>query len=560
MGFFSELKRRHVIKVAIVYVITAVAVGEAAAVFFPALRLPPWTVTFVMSLLILGFPIALVVAWAFEITPDGVRPTPPNEMEEPEVTELTEVTEEPRDAPAPPDRSIAVLPFENLSRDPENEFFSDGLTEAILILLSKIRDLRVISRTSVMAYKRSSARIREIAGELEVGNVVEGSVQRVGERVRITAQLVDARTDRQLWGERYDRDLEDVFAIQNEVAERIVEALHAKLTPAEREQLERRPTEDMEAYACFLKGRHFLARRTGSNTREAVERFREAVRLDPEFALAWSGLADALTLLTYFREAPVEEALAEARQAAERALELDPDLGEAHASVGLVAMTEWRWAEAEAAFRRAIDLAPSYADAHHRYGNLLTYRGRHEESIGRFRRALELDPLSLPVHIGLAYASLRAGRTDEALEVYGEAVRMDPAYPNAIMGIAWVHELEGRCGEALSALQSASRHDPGWFPPEAVTEMRAAWEERGESGYWEAKCRALAESADSYGRDLDRAAACVAIGREEEALEVLERMVERREALAVMIPANPFFEPLRSHPRFQALQVRIGLG
>lgn len=458
-----------------------------------------------------------------------------------------------------PERSIAVLPFDSLSDDPSNEWFSEGMTDSILTALARVEDLKVISRTSAARLKEAGRTVRQIGIELGVAHVMEGSVQRAGDRLRIGAQLVDARTEDHLWAERYDRDVDDLFAIQSDVAERIVAALDATLSPAERTRLESRPTESLDAWITYQKGVRLLAGRTGDCTKRAIGRFRIAIAEDPGFALAHAGLAEALALLPYFRARPTDEALGEAREAAARAMELDDRSAEAHVAAGLIAVTGWEWDRAEEEYRRAIGLAPGFALAWHWYGNLATYRGEHEAALARFRRAMELDPLSLPVHTGLGFALLRAGRPEEALEVYREAAALDPAYPNARMGAAWVYETTGRFEKALDELAVASRLDPAWFPGDVVGEMRAALGASGESGYWKAKCVGLESSEGPYGRDLDRAAACVALGEADEALAVLEGIVERREAHALMFPHAPAYAPIRDEERFRALLERMGL-
>jgi TolB-like protein/Tfp pilus assembly protein PilF len=462
-----------------------------------------------------------------------------------------------RDSAAP--RSVAVLPFTNLSANQENEFFSDGVTETILMTLTKLGGLKVISRTSVMRYKGTAKPIRQIGEELDVTTILEGTVQRAGDRVRITAQLIDARTDEHLWADTYDRNLDDIFAIQSEVAERIAGSLKATLTPAEKKRLESRPTENVEAYEWYLKGRDVLAKRTETSLRQAIELFRKAVAMDPAFALAWAGLADAYALLLSYSSTPIVQADSDARAAAEKALVLDPGLGEAHASLGLVANNRWEWKEAEREYLKALELNPAYASAHHWYGNLLTNLGRHDEGVRYLERALELDPLSLPIHNGLAIAHLNARHFDKAIEILRKVIAIDPGYVFAVMNLAEINEEKGDLEAAADAWDKASRLDPSLISPVLVGELRAGLVENGSRGYWEAWVAELEERYVGYDRKYYLARACARLGRFDEAFGWLDRLVEERTPSAVQIREVTSFDPLRADPRFDALLERIGL-
>jgi TolB-like protein/Tfp pilus assembly protein PilF len=464
-------------------------------------------------------------------------------------------SEEPVSASA---RSIAVLPFVNLSANQENEYFSDGVTETILMTLTKLGGLKVISRTSVMQYKGTAKPIRQIGEELDVTTILEGSVQRAGERVRITAQLIDSRTDEHLWADTYDRNLDDIFAIQSEVAERIAGSLKAALTPAEKERLETRPTENVGAYEWYLKGRDALSRRTETNLRRAIELFRKAVSVDPAFALAWAGLADAYSLLPGYATSPVKTH-PEARAAAEQALALDSGLGEAHASLGLVAQDQWEWKEAEREYLRAVELSPAYATAHHWYGNFLSNIGRFDEGIAELERALELDPLSLPVHNGLAIAHLSARRYDQAIELLRKVVEMEPGYVIAYINLGEVYEENGDLRAALEEWETASRLDPAWVPPVLVGRLRAGLEERGTRGYWEAWVAELGEREAGPDRVWHLARACARLGRLDEAFGWLDRLVEERHPAAGQIRNVTSFDSVRADPRFDALLEKMGL-
>ena len=461
---------------------------------------------------------------------------------------------------APHKQSVAVLPFANMSANAENEYFSDGVTEEILTLLARIEGLKVISRTSIMRYKGADKPMRQIAEELGVASIVEGSVRQAGQRVRITAQLIDAATDEHLWADRYDRDLEDIFAIQTDVAERIVEALRVRLTPKEQARLVERPTENVEAYQSYLKGRHFLSRRTEATLRQAIEWFRKAVAADPGFAQAWAGLADTFAVLPSYIPMPVPEACAEGRSAAERALALDPALGEVHAALGFLAQNESNWEEAEREFRCALELAPGYATAYHRYGNFLSSRGRTEEALAALRRALELDPVSLPVHMAVGVALHFDRRFDEAIDVCRKAIEMDPGYTNAHQNLANSYLCQGRYEEALTEWEIISELNPARFPPELLSEIRAGHASDGERGFWEAVLEGLRSRPNALGRAYDMPQACAQLGRIDEAFALIDVLLVERSAIAIQVPRDPLFDPIRTDPRYEKVLERLGLG
>ena len=458
-------------------------------------------------------------------------------------------------------RSVAVLPFTNMSPQADNEYFSDGVTEEILTLLTRIEGLKVISRTSVMRYKKTDKPMRQIGEELGVTTILEGSVRHAGQRVRITAQLIDAATDEHLWADRYDRDLEDIFEIQSDVAERIVEALRVRLTSRERSRLAERPTESVEAYEAYLKGRHFLSRRTPAAITQAIERFREAVTADSGFAQAWVGLADGLILREIYANAPVSEVIGEARSAAEKALALDSRLGEAHVSLGMIAQSDWKWEEADGRFRRGIELSPGYATGYHWYGVFLMSTGRLEEAISMMERALELDPLSLPVLTGLGLAHVYTVRVDEAIGIYHKILELDPGYAGAHINIAQAYLSQERFEEALASLETVSRLDPDRQPPDIVEKLRAGHATAGGPGFWRAVLEAVGPRIDGLGLDAhgDMAQAHAQLGRPDEAFDHLKQAIEGHLPQAWQVVMDPLLEPLRSDSRFEEIKRRLGL-
>jgi adenylate cyclase len=508
----------------------------------------------------------------------------------PRETDTRGATEGKGSKPAAPSRSIAVLPFTNMSRDPDNEYFSDGVTEEILATLARIEGLKVISRTSIMQYKGVVKPMRQIGEELGVATVLEGSVRQAGQRVRITAQLIDAATDEHVWVETYDRNLEDIFAIQTDVAERIVEALRVRLSPREKARIAEQPTESVEAYESFLKGRHFLAKRNENAIRQAIEQFRQAVEADPSFALAWAGLADGYALLPQYSTESAADCFSEARAAAERALALDPGLGEAHAALGMAARNLRKMDDADREFRRAIELSPGYAVAHHWYGTYLSGVGRYDDAIAESRRALELDPLSIPVHVGLGGAYAAAGRFDEAIQIFRKGLELDPLSRMVNNGLGIAYLMGGRVDGAIQVFRKALELEPGsvnghlnlaeaydaldrteealeeWeatsrlrpaVPPDFVAELRSGYETGGQQGYWEAWLAGVRSREEFHERPFYMALACAKLGRVDEAFEWIDRLVAERHPNVDQVRSHPSFEALRSDPRYEEFVRRI---
>ncbi len=304
--------------------------------------------------------------------------------------------------------SVAVLPLWNLSGDPNQDFFADCMTDELITHLAKIRSLRVISHTSTMQFRNTNVSIPEIAQRLQVEMVLEGSVVRSGDRVRITAQLIDARTNQHLWAEEYDRDVRDVLALQGEVAREVARNISATVTPKERKQLTNPRQVNVAAYEAYLKGRFYWNKRTADGMKKGSEYFQQAIAKDPNYGLAYSGLADCNSGLAWHGFLSPAEALPKAKAAALKAIELEPESGEGHASLGLALYHQGEWAGAESEFKRALELSPAYANAHHWYGDYLSSIGRHEEAINEAKRAFELDPLSSIINtwLGLRYSVL----------------------------------------------------------------------------------------------------------------------------------------------------------
>lgn len=448
------------------------------------------------------------------------------------------------------EKSIAVLPFENLSADPGNAYFAEGMKDEILTRLSKIAALKVISRTSTQKFKSTPNNVREIAQELGVAHILEGSVQRSDEKVRVTVQLIHAQTDTHLWAETYDRKLEDIFQVETEVAQRIAGALEATLTGAERRALAAQPTGNREAYHEYLQGRFFWNKRTPEGFKEAVGHFKRAVQLDPGYAQAHVGLADAVIFQGGNSLAGWNAALKDGRAILEQALTLDETLGDAHASLGLLAMNfDWDWTGAEKEFKRAIELNPNYATGHQWYGEFLAYMGRFDEAIAEITHARELDPLSLIINTDVAKVYCMARRYDESIAQFQATLRLDQdfAEAHALMGL--VLSKQGRHDEAVAHLRKI-RNIEGNAP--YLSWLGYAYGRAGRTEEARQIIDRLDElSGQTYVSPLWMAIIWTGFGDNSEAFRALERiLIEHTYCGAVSLKVNPIFDDLRSDPRF----------
>ena len=457
-------------------------------------------------------------------------------------------------------RSIAVLPFTNLSPDPENAYFADGITEDVIAQLSKIRALKVISSTSGVPLKKREQSLREIAARLEVSAVLEGSVRRAGDRVRIVAQLIDAETDRHLWAETYDRQLTDIFVIQSDVALRIAGALEAELTADERTQIRRGPTTDLQAYQLYLKGRHCFFRFTQEGIRKGIEYFQLAVVKDPSYALAHTGLGMAYAELGLGHGAGAlkpEEAYQRARKAATKALELDGGLGEAH---GLLAFLKYAcdfdWTGAELEFKRALELNPGSGDIYDLYGHMLSALERYDEAVEVLTRAQQLDPLAH--RSDLATVLLRAGRYDEALRAAAPVIELDPHYPMGHATLGWAYLKKGMYQKGLAELEQAVALSPGntlFLAQLGQACALAGQVERARDVLGQLEEQARRRYVSPY----HLAYLYTGLGERELALDALERAYEQRAGGVYGIKGSFLFVPLRSHPRFTGLLRKMNL-
>ncbi len=459
-----------------------------------------------------------------------------------------------QESPMPPSKiqSIAVLPLANLSGNPQQEYFAEGMTEAVIAHLAQIRALKVISRTSVMQYKKTRKPVREIGKELQVDAVIEGSVLYSGNRVRITAQLIDARSDAHLWAQTYDRDIQDVLSLQSEIASDIAQQIRIEISPEERKSLATKTKLDPQGYEAYLKGRYFWNKRSPEGMKKSLEYFQEVLDLDPTYAPAYVGIADCYiahggALLGI----PGKEAYAKAKAAITKALEIDEKLAEAHASLGSIkGELEHDWNGAEKEYRRAIELKPGYATAHHWYSDFLVIHGRLEEALKEIERALEIDPLSLIINTSVAIKLYTLGRDDEAIHQLQRTLEMDPNFILAHIFLGRTYLQKGMNEDALkSFLKSGARGYIGYGY--AVT---------GKQDEAKRILRQLGEqSLQEYTNPYDFALLHLGLGEKEEALEWLEKAQQDNVEEILFLKVEPLVAPVRSDPRFTELLRRLNL-
>ena len=456
-------------------------------------------------------------------------------------------------------RSLAVLPMDSLSSDPSQEYFADGMTDQLIATLGQISALRVISRTSVMSYKRTRKPLPQIAHELNVDAVVEGTVMHSGAQVRITAQLIDAVADKHLWAQSYDGNLRDTLALQNTVARAIAEQIRINVTPQEQVALKHATAVNPDAYEAYLKGRYFWNKRTGDGLKRAKGYFDQAVATDPNYAQAYSGLADTYALLGDWQYAVMtaKEALPKAKTAAVRALELDNTLGEAHTSLAFILDGfDWDGASADREFRRGIELNPGYATAHHWYAWHLSLLGRQRDAIAEMRKAENLDPLSLIINSDLAELLLIAHFSDASIQQSRKTIDMDATFSSAHNQLGQAYLQQQKYDQAIAELRKAIQLSEG--SPTCTANLARAY---AVSGRRDEAVQLLGElkkrTSPGYSNAPEIAVIYAALGDRDQAMTWLEQGYEERFNPGVLL--RPGFDPLRSDPRFQSLVRRVGL-
>src|SRR6266496_4031539 len=579
--FFGELKRRNVYKVAVAYAIVGWLLVQIATQVFPFLEIPNWVVRLIIVLIAIGFPIALVIAWAFEITPQGIERT--------EVADTMPAAAGQKkhawiyvaivgavlsiglfflgrygfrngtsSSSELPQKSIAVLPFDNLSRDPDNAFFAEGVQDEILTRLAKVADLKVIARTSTQRFKSAPENLPDIAKQLGVANILEGSVQKANDQVRVNVQLINALTDAHLWADTYDRKLTDIFAVETEIAKTVADMLQAKLTGSEQHVIAARPTANSEAHQLYLKGRFFWNKRTGNDLQKSIDYFEQAIAADPNYALAYAGVADGYVWLPGYTAGTPRDSYPKAKAAAKKALELDDTLAEARTSLAIaIWLYDFDFSQANREFLRAIELNPNYAIAHQQYGNItLSALGRFDDAIAEGKRAVELDPLSLVINTDLGSNYCYARRYDEAIAQLRKTLEMDPGFYIAHVVLAQPLEMKGARDAAIVEWQKARALNDD---PAVLGLLGRAYGLSGNKIEAEKILNQLKElSKQRYVSAYSFALIYLGLGDKEEALRWLEQSYQDRAGSDVgYVRVDPLLDPLRGDPRFEALAEKI---
>jgi TolB-like protein/lipoprotein NlpI len=584
-NFFSELKRRNVYKVAVAYAVVGWVIAQIATQIFPFLEIPNWFVRLVIVLIAIGFPFALVIAWAFEATPEGIKRT--EVADAMPVSAATgrkkhawiyvvvvaaavsvalfllgrytagnkNVASAPNELPA---KSIAVLPFDNLSRDPDNAYFAEGVQDEILTRLAKIADLKVISRTSTQRFKSAPSDLPAIAKQLGVMHILEGSVQKANDQVRVNVQLINALTDAHLWADTYDRKLVDIFSVESEIAKTIADTLQAKLTGSEKQMIAAAPTTDTTAYELYHKGRSLWEKRSGDNIPKAIAYYEQAIARDPNYALAYAGLAKAYILLPFYTGADRLDSGSKAKDAALKALQLDPNLAEAHVALGkILFFREIDLAGAMREYKRAIELNPNDATAHHWFGNdTLAALGRFEEAIAEGKRAIELDPLSTVINVDLGETFYYAHRYDEADRQMRKSLEIDPTSFYAHYNLGIVLQLKGDLSGAIAEYEKAKQLGDNPLVSTLCAQAKA------HAGDKDAALRMLSE-LDKMSQQREvvgylRALLYLSLNNKDEALRWLEQGFEERDGSNICwIKVDPLLDSLHGDPRFEALVQKV---
>jgi TolB-like protein/Flp pilus assembly protein TadD len=583
-NFFAELKRRNVYKVAVAYAVVAWLLIQVATQVFPFFEIPNWAVQLVVLVMVIGFPIATVLAWAFEMTPEGIK-------REAEVDRAKSIPrkagrkltalvvllaalaaglmifrflrsqpalekENPTSLAAEIDsKSIAVLPFENLSEEKANAYFADGIQDEILTRLSKVADLKVISRTSTQHFKSTPENLPQIAKQLGVMNILEGSVQKSVDQVRVNVQLINALTDAHLWADTYDLKLTDIFAVESEIAKTIADALQAKLSGSEKSSIAKVPTANPEAYELYLKGRFFWNKRDTNDLQKALGCFKQAAKEDPNYALAWSGTADVYALLPLFGGADPADAYPKAKEAANKAIALDPNLGEPHAALGLIgSLFDFDFALSMREFEKSIALNPNYATAHHWFGDsVLQCIGDFNRAIAEMKRALELDPLSVVFSVDLGVAYYFDGRYQEGIAQTRKALDLDPNAYYAYYNLGELLEESGDFPGAISEYKKSVALDTDPYPLALLGHAEAL------NGNREEALKILQQLAVSkrYVADYSVGLVYLGLGDKNQAMDWFEKSFAKRQPDLNTIRFDPLLRPLHGDPRFEQLAEKI---
>jgi TolB-like protein/Tfp pilus assembly protein PilF len=586
-NFFAELKRRNVYKVAVAYAVVSWLLIQAASILFPTFDAPSWGMKVFVALLVLCFPVVLVLSWAFEMTPEGIKleseidPKKSTAIKtgrkivgltiavaivatglmlfqriRPQLVAKNEAATS--DLVAIPEKSIAVLPFDNLSRDPDNAYFCEGVQDGILTRLARVADLKVISRTSTQKYRSAPENLREIARQLGVTHILEGSVQRENDQIRVDVQLINALSDTHLWADIYDREVADLFATESEIAKTIADILQAKLTGSEAAAIAKIPTADHEAYELYLKGRFFWNKRTAGDLRRSIELFEEAIKKDPNFATAYAGAAQAWLLLPAYDGGAPKDCFPKAKLAAEKALSLDPTCSDAHTALGAVRSNyELDLPGAIAEFEQAIEVNPNDATAHHWLGHHpLTCMGQSERALAELHKAQQLDPLSLIINANIGYTYVVTGRLEDAIAQLRKTIELDRGFYYAIYCLGEAFELKSSFPEAMSQYQKAISLTTDPIPRALLGRLYGSYGDADQA-------RKILQQLEQERKERFIPAYCLALvclGLDErkEAINWLEESYRERDGFDILfIRVDPLLKSLHGDRRFEALAEKI---
>ncbi len=575
-NFFAELRRRNVYKVAITYAVVAWLLIQAASILLPTFEAPTWVMKVFVVFLGLGFVISVTISWAFEATPKGLKRTenvPPDAVlptwsPRKFATFIVVVAViaagllayqflRPKSSLAPRQseaatKSIAVLPFLNMSADKADEYLSDGMTEELLNVLTKVKRLRVPGRSSSFAFKGKNEDdiFRKVGEQLHVNAVLEGSVRKAGDKLRITAQLINVADGYHLWSETYDRDMKDILAVQSDVAKRVVQALQVALGVDEARALAKKPTENPEAHRLYLLGRYHFAKFTRAGWTNAIHYFEQALQVDPNFALAYCGLADTYGWAGGQIMAG-REAWAKEMELAQKGLALDPNLAEAHLAMGTALFSMLGPHASEKELDRAVELNPNLALAYDQYGWTFAEMGRLDDAIAAEKKALELDPLSTFLNTDLAFFLYWARRYGDAITQIRKTLELDANNGFAHSVLGWCLIWKGSKAEARAEFQTATMLDDlPWYKGS----LGYACAVSGDRAKAEQVLRELEELAKQrYVSPANRATVYLGLGENEKALDWLEKAYEDRDPIFWWINGDQLYDSVRNEPRFQAL-------
>lgn len=575
--FLQRLKQRKLVQWTLAYVAAAFALLQGVDIVAQRFGWPEQTMRFVIIALSVGLFVTLVLAWYHGER--GAQRVTGTELlilalllamgggflwrfagaSHERILRSDAPPAAPASSPAPatiPQKSIAVLPFDNLSHDQDNAYFAEGVQDEILTRLAKVADLKVISRTSTQRFKSAPENLPEIAKQLGVMNILEGSVQKVNDQVRVNVQLINASNDAHLWAETYDRKLIDIFAVESEIAKTIAETLRAKLTGSELAAMTKAPTADTEANDLYVKGRFFWNKRTGADLRKAVDYFNQAIAKDPNYARAYVGLADSYLLFPGYSVAAPQDSIPQARAAVKKALELDNTLGEAYVASAKIREHAFEYEQGITEYERAIQLSPNYAHAHHWFGGTLTALARFDRAIAEQKRAVELDPLALVNNADLGWTYFNARRYDEAIAQARKTIEMDSHFYLAHYYLGEALQLKGQQAEAIAAYRKAVELNDD---PLALALLGQAYARAGQRDEAQKILGQLVQEAKSrYVSGYSFALVFIGLGDKESAIDALERAYHDGEAADIyVIRVDPLMDDLRGHPRFEALAEKI---